>query len=438
MVDASKGFTKDGPKNRLRSQDIHKIVDVFTKTTDVERYSRMVPVAEIAEPRNDYNLNIPRYIDSSEPEDLQDLHAHMHGGIPDRDVDALSPYWDAFPSLRAQLFKPRSPGYIDLTIDVGQVQETILGSAEFQKFAAEARDLCAEWFSVHRGLLSGIDANTKPNELIARISDDLLARFKPVALLDEYDIYEQLMTYWHDVMHDDVFLVMNEGWLGAAKPRKTIEDKDRKLSETPDLVVGSGRSAAKYKMDLIPPALIVSRYFADEQAKLDDLIAAADEDTRAVDEYVEEHAVENGLLADAMDDDKINRALASVQLRVAQGEGADPDEVPALRHLIGLYDAETAAKKALKEAEAARDIATFKKYGDLTESVAQTIVLDDKWHSAISRRINGEADSLTLALVARIQQLGERYDETVSALDASLHDLESKVAGHLAAMGIRP
>src|SRR5262249_24609517 len=94
MIDASKGFMKDGAKNRLRSQDSHKIVDVFTKQTEVDRYSRMVPMHEIADPKNDFNLNIPRYIDSSQPEDIQDLHAHLHGGIPELDIDALSHYWD--------------------------------------------------------------------------------------------------------------------------------------------------------------------------------------------------------------------------------------------------------------------------------------------------------------------------------------------------------
>jgi type I restriction enzyme M protein len=128
MIDASKGFRKDGPKNRLRSQDLHKIVDVFNKQIEIDRYSRMVPTAEIANPKNDFNLNIPRYIDSSEPEDLQDLHAHMHGGIPDRDLDALADYWEAFPQLRSQLFQVNRPGYSDLTIDVNQVQQAILDS----------------------------------------------------------------------------------------------------------------------------------------------------------------------------------------------------------------------------------------------------------------------------------------------------------------------
>ena len=140
-----------------------------------------------------------------------------------------------------------------MAVEVGHVQQAILNSPEFQKFATVARDLTTEWFTAHRDRLASIDADTKPGDLIGTISEDLLAAFKPMALLDEYDVYEQLMTYWDDVMHDDVFLIMNDGWLDAAKPRKAIEDKDRKLNEIPDLVVGSGRRATKYKMDLIPP-----------------------------------------------------------------------------------------------------------------------------------------------------------------------------------------
>jgi type I restriction enzyme M protein len=436
MIDASKGFIKDGNKNRLRSQDLHKIVDTFNKQIEIPRYSRMVPMSEIGDAKNDFNLNIPRYIDSSEPEDLQDLSAHLHGGIPNADLDALAPYWDAFPQLRSQLFKPNRPGYSDMTIDVADVQQTILDSPEFQKFADEARGLTSDWFTAHRETLSAIDENTKPAELIGTISDDLLARFKPVPLLDEYDVYEQLMTYWHETVHDDVFLIMNDGWLDAAKPRKTIEDKDRKLTETPDLVVGSGRNAQKYKMDLVPPALIVARYFATEQAKLDAVAATVEEASRAVEEYVEEHAVEEGLLAEAMDDDKISKALATARLRVAKREKADQDEINALEHLIGLYDAEAAGKRLVKTMKEQLDTATLKKYGDLAEADVKGLVLDDKWQAEVTRRVVAEVDSLTLDLVARIGQLGDRYAQTVSVLDARIAVLEGKVAGHLAAMGV--
>jgi type I restriction enzyme M protein len=259
-----------------------------------------------------------------------------------------------------------------------------------------------------------------------------------IPLLDEYDVYEQLMSYWNETtMHDDVFMVMNDGWLGAAKPRKTIEDKDRKLSEIPDLVIGSGRSATKYKMDLIPPSLVVSTYYYDTQAQIDELTAAAEAATQAVEEYTEEHAVEDGLLAAAVDDDKITKTTATARLRVAKREESEPDEIKALEHLIKLYDAEAAAKKAVKDVQTELDAAVLKEYGKLTEDDVKFLVLDAKWHAVLKSRVAGEVTSLTHDLVARIQQLGERYAQTVGALDSELADLAAKVAEHLAAMGVR-
>lgn len=182
----------------------------------------MVPLAEIADPKNDYNLNIPRYLDSSAPEDVQDLHAHLHGGIPNRDVDALSGFWDAFP-LFARRCSSNRPGYGDLAIPVGEVQQAILDAPEFVDFAAEVAG-SVDWLNSHRPELTAIDADTQPNRLIATLSDNLLARFKATPLLDEYDVYEQLMSYWHSVMHDDVFLLMTDGWLPSVS---TAQDDQR-------------------------------------------------------------------------------------------------------------------------------------------------------------------------------------------------------------------
>jgi type I restriction enzyme M protein len=437
MIDASKGLMKDGPKNRLRSQDIHKIVDVFNKQTEVDRYSRMVPMHEIASEANNYNLNISRYIDSSEPEDLQDLNAHIHGGIPERDIEALKPYWDVFPQLRTSLFESNRPGYANLAINPSQVQQAILESTEFQAFTDKVRSLVGSWFDAHQTALETIKPDTRPNDLIADLGDDLLARFKPIALLDEYDVYEQLMTYWHDTMHDDVFLIMNEGWDGAAKPRKTIEDKDRKLAETPDLVIGSGRSATKYKMDLIPPSLIVARYFPDEQTKVDDLNLAVEAASRAVQEYIEEHGVEDGLLEEAADNGKVTKAGATKRLNLARYEKADQEEIRALQHVINLFNAESVAKSTAKAVQEELDTATFKQYGKVTEDDVRTLVLDDKWRATVVDRVSAEVDALTLTLVRRVQQLGERYAKTVASLDLEVECLEQKVAAHLAQMGIR-
>jgi type I restriction enzyme M protein len=436
MIDASKGFTKDGPKNRLRAQDIHKIVDVFNRQIEAPRYSRMVPLSEIASATNDYNLNIPRYIDSSEPEDIQDLHAHLHGGIPDRDLDALSPYWEAFPTLRSTLFKPNRPGYSDLAIEIDQVQQAILDSEEFKAFAHNVQGRLGAWFTRYRPALEAIDRNTKPSQLIAELGDNLLLRFTQVPLLDEYDVYEQLMTYWQATMSDDVALIMSEGWLGAARPRQTIDDKERKLTETPDLVVGAGRSAQKYKTDLIPPCLLVARYFVAQQAQVDDLNAKADEATRAVEEYIEEHAVVDGLLAEAMDDDKITKVSVAARLREAKTKHSEAEEIKALQHAINLYNAEASAKKAAKDAQAALDPAALKKYGTLTAIDVQQLVLDNKWEAAVIERVEAELDSLTLGLVARIETLGQRYAETVFNIEAELNRLSRRVARHLTRMGV--
>lgn len=436
VIDASKGFMKDGPKNRLRSQDIHKIVDVFNKRTEIDGYARMVPLAEIAGEANNYNLNIPRYIDSSEPEDIQDLHAHLHGGIPDRDVDALGGYWEAFPSLHATLFRPNRPSYSDLAIDPSAVQQAVLDSAEFQQFSADVAEQVSEWFGAHRAALGSITPDTRTNDLIATLGDDLLARFREAPLLDEYDIYEQLLSYWYETMHDDVFMIMHDGWVAASRPRPAIVDKDRKLSETPDLVIGSGKNADKFKNDLIPPALIVARWFADEQAHLDELSARAEEAALAVEEYTEEHALEEGLLWEAADDGKVTRTLAAARLKEGKREGADAKEIAALKHAVSLFDAESTAKRAAKQAQQALDIATMKKYGDLNEADAKKLVLDDKWAATIAGRVEGVLTSLALDLVARIQTLGERYGETLGSLEAELDELNTRVADNLAAMGV--
>ncbi len=435
MIDASRGFMKDGAKNRLRSQDIHKIVDVFNTQTEIERYSRMVPLAEIAAPENHFNLNIPRYIDSSEPEDVQDLHGHLHGGIPERDVDALNRYWDAFPSLRSQLFRINRPGYVDLAVDVADIQQVVLNSPDFQKFAAEVRGVTNDWYAAHRSSLQEITEETRPNDLITTISENLLGRFEDEPLLDAYDVYEQLMTYWHETMHDDVFLIMKDGWVDAARPRPTIDDKDRKLSEDPDLVIGTGRKKSKFKMDLLPPALIVDCYFVDDRAHGDELNAKAEAATQTVEGYVEEHSGEEGLLTDAMDEDKISRTLAGARLKQAMADGSDPDEIEALQHLIGLYKDEAAAKKATKAAQDRLNLLALAKYGDLSERDIKQLVMDDKWHATVESLIESKVKSLALNLIDRIRTLDGRYGRTLDDLDSSVSSLQQTVSDHLAEMG---
>lgn len=438
MIDASKGYLKDGNKNRLRSQDMHKIVDTFLKQQQIDRYSRMVPLAEIASESNDFNLNIPRYIDSSEPEDIQDLYAHLHGGIPDRDIEALRASWDAFPSLRGHLFKATErQGYSELAVDIDDVAQTITDSEEFAAYADKVQAQITNWHEAHRAALLSISENTRPSDLITKLGDDLLAAFVSTPLLDEYSVYEQLMSYWHRTMHDDVFLIMNEGWINAAKPRKAIEDKDRKIAETPDLVIGTGRAATKYKIDLIPPSLLISRYFKKDQAYIDQLIAVAEDAARQIEEYTEEHAVEDGLLSEAMDDGKISKLLVTSRLKVAKREHGDPEEIEALNHLLKLYSGEAGARKLAKDSQSDLDKAVLAKYATLSEDEIKELVLDEKWKKAVATGVAGEVNKLTHQLVVRIKELGERYDETLVDLENELAKVSTRVTSHLSVMGVK-
>src|SRR5262249_16815003 len=203
MMDGSKGFIKDGNKNRLREQDIHKIVDIFTRQVELPRYSRLVPVAEISDPKNDYNLNLPRYIDSTEPEDIQDIDGHLRGGIPERDIDTLDRYWKVIPGVRGVLFKEADrPGYCYLKLSIGDVKPAIFSHAEFTAFNDSVTKLFGKWKKASTPLLKGFAEGDRPKALIEPLSEDLLATFRAAPLLDAYDVYQHLMDYWAETMQD--------------------------------------------------------------------------------------------------------------------------------------------------------------------------------------------------------------------------------------------
>ena len=434
MIDASRGFEKDGNKNRLRSQDIRKIVDVFNNQIEVPRYSRMVPVSEIASPANDYNLNIPRYIDSSEPEDIHDLDAHLNGGIPVRDVDALQPYWSVFPTLREALFRSNGrPGYLEPKVEASQVKATILAHPDFVAYSGRVAAVFDEWRAAHEPRLKGLDVGGKPREIIHALSEDMLVRFADLPLLDKYDAYQCLMDYWAGVMQDDVDLIAAEGWVEGAKPRGIIEDKAKKIKETPDLTIGR----RKYKMDLIPPDLIINRYFAAGQAAIDELQARQETATHELEEFIEEQTGEEGLLEDAMNE-KGNVTKKAVTDRL-KGIGRNPEfaeERDALTQVTALIEAEAGAKKAVKEAQAALDKRVLARYATLTEDEIKTLVVEDKWFASIRAAIEGEVQRLTQRLAGRVKELDERYARPLPELEREVEVFGERVEEHLKRMGL--
>ena len=437
MIDASKGFLKDGNKNRLRAQDIHKIVSIFNMQTEIDRYSRIVPTSEIADPANDYNLNIPRYIDNSEPEDLHDLDAHLNGGIPGTDIDALDDYWEVFPTLRQKLFTENGrPGYSDPQIETQHVKTTILSHNEFIDYQQRVTDIFNTWQSRNASLLGEIDTKTLPRAIIRALSEDLLVQFSNLPLLNPYDVYQKLMDYWDEVMQDDVYLITMDGWVDAAKPRDFIQHKN--LKETPDLTI----KKKKYTMDLIPPSLIVACYYAEEQANIDALQTDLETATQTFDEYIEEHTGEDGLLADATNDSgnitksSVNARLKALTPDLITTGDAQENEQEVLEHCLSLIEAKAKKDKSVKEAQLALDEQVLAHYATLTEPDIQTLVIDDKWFASIQAAITGEAQRLTQALAERVKELEERYTQPMPALESEVQEFSMKVNEHLSNMGV--
>ncbi|MCG9890829.1 MAG: type I restriction-modification system subunit M [Thermosynechococcaceae cyanobacterium MS004] len=432
MVDASKGFMKDGNKNRLRSQDIHKIVDVFTRQIELPRYSRMVSLDEIQ--RNDYNLNIPRYIDSSEPEDLHDLNAHLNGGIPNADIDALEDFWKVFPQLRSTLFGTGGrEGYSHGLVEASQVKPTILNHPEFTAFAQKSLAFYTNWCKHFEKALKGIAIGDKPKALIETLSEDLLVRFAEADLLDKYDIYQLLMDYWAETMQDDVYVLVQDGWAAGNVLRELVAKKGEKLKETPDLVI----DRQKYKADLIPPGLIVARYFADGQSEIDQLQADLDTVSQELEALVEEHSGEEGLLTDAQTDaGKVTKATVAARLKVIKGDASAKEERTVLKQCLDLFEKEATAKKAVKDAQTALDEAVFAQYSILSESEIKVLVVDDKWQATLKGAIQAEIERVTQQLANRVKTLEERYAEPLPQLILEVETLSSKVDEHLKKMGL--
>jgi type I restriction enzyme M protein len=440
MIDASKGFKKDGPKNRLREQDIHKIVDTFTRQDQSDpRYARMVPVTEIADPKNDFNLNLPRYIDSTEPEDLQDIDAHLRGGIPERDLDALGHYWKIMPGVRAALFDEVRPGYSTLRVPQSEIKPAIFAHPEFTAFTTKARKLFTKWQTASVPLLKGLAQDGHPKPLIETIAEDLLATFKTAPLLDAYDVYQHLMDYWAEIMQDDCYLIADAGWKAGALPReiRQVKNKDGKLvwPEKEDFKKGKRR----FKSDLVPAALLIARYFAAER----DAIAALEADIASIeqqlDETREEHSGEEGLLAEVIEGegDKLKITAKAVKARL-KDIGCDPDyadERQALEAYAKLLDQQADAKARLKTAQDDLEAKLDAKYPALTEADIQTLVVDDKWLQTLAAAVQGELDRVSQTLTGRIRQLAERYATPLPQLTDEVATLAARVDEHLKKMG---
>ena len=428
MIDASRDFIKDGNKNRLRERDVYKITSVFNQRLELPKYSRFVPNGEIQD-KNDYNLNIPRYIDSGGSEDSQSIEGHLKGGIPGADVDSLSPYWRAFPKLKESLFAPLREGFYSPAVDKDAIRDTINDDADFSAYADKVEAAFNNWKTSVDCKLRSIDGSTKPKLLIAEIAERICEEYESVALVDKYDAYEALLSYWNETMSDDVYLLVQDGYEAIKDVEvftKTTIKKKRDGTETKQV------KETGWDGRLVPKDLVIQMFFAVEQKaieKLEEVIAAAEVELDEMIENAEEDSVIGDVLKDngSLDKPELKKKLKDNEL--------DADDKAVLQKLKELVTRVDDGKKTRDELSAALDAKARARYPQFTDDQCVELLLERKWYRKLVGDVFALYTSVSHNITVRVTELAERYENPLPELETEVADYSSRVKDHLERMG---
>ena len=432
MIDASHDYIKDGNKNRLRERDIYKIVTTFNEQiTDDPKYARFVENDEI-KGKNDYNLNIPRYIDSSIPEDEQDINAHLHGGIPAVDVDSMSRYWSLFPNLKTKLFSPLREGYYRLNVDKDEVRDIVYNDEEFSTYADQIDNAFADWQQAVDADLRGIDETVDVKQFIVDLAKKLIDRYEHIELVDPYDVYEVLLSYWQTTMSDDVFLLKYDGYEAGREIEYDIEVKEKKKGNTTE----KKEVIRGWDGKLIPKAIIERVYFLTERAKIDEAQRIVEETQSRLDELIEEQTGDEGYLKEYLNDkDKLDDKQIAARLKKLKTERPDSEEYQVLCNYSNLSKTLKDQNKIVKDLYAALDAEIKDLYPLLTVDEIKDLLVNRKWYYTIFDGIKALYAATSHRMASRVTELAERYENTLPELEAVVSDYEAKVRKHLERMG---
>lgn len=495
MIDAGKGYVKDGNKNRLREQDIYRIVTTFNQQIETDpKYARFVPNKEIKE-KNDYNLNISRYIDSSEPEDVQNIYAHIHGGIPEEDIDSLWRFWNVFPKLKDSLLGTFRDGYYKLIVDENQIRPTIFSDSEFIAYGIKMDEAFLRWKAYADKELKTLKSGMSAKKLIKRLAQAILDEFKELTLLDKYSVYQVLLAYWNEVLGDDVSLIISEdAGYGVARETENItkETKKKDADGNPE------RKVVGWEGKLIPKNIVISELFPEEKRAIDELTElAAETDSRLmkiieesesdsiltdisdggrvrskdirnkmaeikknvhtplIDALVEFQNIFPGIKkkADYMDyieehilcetaygeNGTVTKASIAYALKLARLEAPVPeayeDDYKELEAAFKLAKRLEDMTKTIKALEKELDTKAHERYATLTDDEIMDLLVNRKWYHAIGNGINDLYRTVSHQLADRIMELSRRYENTLPDLLGQVSACESKVKQHLERMG---
>lgn len=443
MIDASHGFIKDGDKNRLREQDIYKIVTTFNSMIEVSGFSRFVPFDEIIN-KNSYNLNIPRYIDSTEKEDLQSIEAHLYGGIPQDDIDNIPHFWNVFPNLKNQIFGEYSKGFYKLLIQKDDVHKTISENIEFLEYNKKVNNTYNEWKKIANPVLTNLNSTDSNKEIILNLSEEILEKFSKLELLDKYDVYQVLLAYWNETMNDDVLLIIQDelGYNLAkitddikeepkeSKKAKKDSAKEKKPKE-PKIIGWEGR--------LIPKQIVLDAFFALEQKEIEKAEEKLSQTESEFEEFIENNSDESGYFTDYMgDDEKIDSKKITSRVKLLTKEKkTQNEEYKILNNYVDYESSIKSQKKHITELKKVLDDNCRNRYETFTDAEIKDLLVNRKWYKAIDDGIQNLYITVANHLTKRIVELYERYENTLSELTTKLAEEEKVVFGHLTQMGFK-
>lgn len=427
MMDAKEGFRKDGAKNRLREQDIRRISDAWEAGRPIDHFCRLVTWDEIK--RKGYNLNIPRYITPRSTEIEQNLEAHIHGGLPESDVDSLITQWNVCHSLRSKIFEPYSnKGFMQLTDKARKDLAGLIEQDESYQRQSENYDKAFEsWMQFMRNEMQTLSVGSVPRQSINRWSDELLRIFKPChTLVDAYAVYDELMTYWNDVtMQDDLYIISRDGW------QVTVERPTNKKGE-----VKKTYSYEELTCDLVPPMILVNHYFSKEHAAIVSLRQQIEAEQAAMETIVEEYPD----AFEEIESDKVNAQLIkAVGVLLKEGrkhKKENAENIPIWEDVIKHAQSQDRLKKDLKDNTADLTAKVLEKYKALSEKEIQSLVFDDKWMPDIRTRLQSLMTAEHQNVITTITALNERYKVTLPELEADVDRYRDIVKGYLKEMGV--
>lgn len=415
IIDASKGFVKDGKNNKLRDCDIKRIADAVRLRSDEPGFSRKVSRETIRQ--NNYNLNIPRYVDSSEAPELYDIYATMFGGIPNSEIDRLKEYWEALPSLRVELFQPaEDKPYSAITTD--DVASVIAHDRDTEKLRKQF-ERAFEGFGdeLHRRLISNV-ATVREMKERYEIADDIFERNKGIPLVDRYAAYQALSNEWQTIAND-IETLQTEG-MEAARKVETAYKLVKKGDE--EIEVADG-----LKGRIIPFAMVQETLFQAELQAISEKEARNEEIDAEVDElrdsFTEEEAQE---YLDGDDDPKLDKAKIKKDAK-AKGDEIEPETKAKLVKLVKLWEEQTKVKKEIKEAKAELIDKTKEAIEHLTDEEVE-LFLHKKWIDPVVAGINDTLKDVLKAVETRVTALANKYAVSYKELGEQMAEAKQQMA----------